>query len=66
MTAMTTKEDDIMENRAPWELMLIDLYRATGEDTGRLPFGNFHYYREDDFLVLNGGSTWHIVYLTDI
>jgi hypothetical protein len=55
-----------MENRAPWELMPIDLYRTTGEDTGRLPFGNFHYYREDDFLVLNGGSTWHIVYLADI
>ena len=55
-----------MENRAPWEIQLIDMYRATHETHGRLPYGNFWYTVEGKFLYMRGGSTERWVALADI
>lgn len=55
-----------MENRAPWEIQLIDMYRATHETHGRLPFGNFWYTVEGKFLYMRGGSSVRWVALADI
>lgn len=55
-----------MENRAPWEIQLINLYRTTREDHGRLPYGNFWYTVEGDLLYMRGGSSERWALLADI
>jgi len=55
-----------MENRAPWELQLIELYRTTGEEDGRLSYGDFSYHVEGEFIYMRGGSSVRWVRISDI
>lgn len=55
-----------MEDRAPWEIQLIDMYRTTREKHGRLLYGSFWYTVEGEFLYMRGGSSVRWVALADI
>lgn len=55
-----------MENRAPWELELINLYRTTREEYGSLSYGNFWYAVEGDWLYMRGGSSVRWVSLKEV
>lgn len=45
---------------------MIDLWKKTGEKYGRLPFGNFWYAAEKDFLYLAAGNTRHYIHYGSI